>query len=157
VAEQWHWIMDMMSFKDRCIYVYGSMRAARQAKVHKTVTKYYVLLPHFFVHTHFYLNKKDINWRTGVYKSKDLITPFDVKLFDSCCSFYFFSDCGVFAASFAEYFIEGKTPPKKFNAYAHRRKFGALLWDYARKRIELNAQSDDEIIGRQNKSRKQKK
>ncbi|OIT38325.1 hypothetical protein A4A49_58418, partial [Nicotiana attenuata] len=159
VAEQWHWIMAVMSFKDRYIYVYDSMRggAAHQAKVHKTMTKYSVLPPHFFVHTHFYLNKKDINWHTSIYKSKDLIIPFDILQFDNCCSFYFCSDCGVFAASFAEYFIEGRTPPKKFNAYAHRHRFGALLWDYARKKMEPNAQSDDEIIGRQNKSRKQKK
>ncbi|OIT20044.1 hypothetical protein A4A49_61923, partial [Nicotiana attenuata] len=158
VAEQWHWIMAVMSFKDRCIYVYDSMRggAAHQDKVHKTMAKYSVLLPHFFVHTHFYLNKKDINWRTGVYKSKDLITPFYVKLVEGLPQ-QVEADCGVFAASFVEYFIEGKTPPKKFNAYAHRRRFGALLWDYSRKKMELNAQSDDEIIGRQNKSRKQKK
>nr|XP_009760604.1 PREDICTED: uncharacterized protein LOC104212925 [Nicotiana sylvestris] len=110
----------------------------------------------FFVHTHFYLNKKDINWRTGVYKTKDLIIPFDVKLVEGLPQ-QVEADCGVFATSFAEYFIEGKTPPKKFNAYAHRRRFGALLWDYARKKMELNVQNDDVIIGRQKKSKKQKK
>ncbi|XP_019242412.1 PREDICTED: uncharacterized protein LOC109222521, partial [Nicotiana attenuata] len=158
VTEQWHWIMVVISFKDRCIYVYDSMRggAAYQAKVHKTMAKYSVLLPHFFVHTHFYLNKKDINWRTGVYKSKDLITLFAVKLVEGLPQ-QVEVDCVVFATSFAEYFIEGKTPLKQYNAYAHRRRFGALLWDYARKKMELNAQSDDEIIGLQKKSRKQKK
>ncbi|OIT25191.1 hypothetical protein A4A49_59211, partial [Nicotiana attenuata] len=135
VAEQWHWIMVVMSFKDRYIYVYNSMRggAAHQEKVHKTMDKYSVLLPHFFVRMHFYLNKKDINWRTGVYKSKDLITPFDVKLVKGLPQ-QVEADCGVFAASFAKYFIEGKKPPKKFNAYAHRHIFGALLWDYAIKK-----------------------
>ncbi|OIT03136.1 hypothetical protein A4A49_57527, partial [Nicotiana attenuata] len=135
VAEQWHWIMVVMSFKDRCIYVYDSMRgeAAHQAKFHKTMAKYSVLLPHFSVHTHFYLNKNAINWCTSVYKSKDLITPFDVKLVEGLPQ-QVEADCGVFAAAFAEYFIEGKTPPKKFNAYAHRRIFGALFWDNARKK-----------------------
>nr|XP_033509237.1 uncharacterized protein LOC117274138 [Nicotiana tomentosiformis] len=66
-------------------------------------------------------------------------------------------NCGVFATPFAEYFIEVKAPPKQFNAYAHRRRFDALLWDYARKKMELDAQSDDETIGRQNKSWKRKK
>nr|XP_033512286.1 uncharacterized protein LOC117276973 [Nicotiana tomentosiformis] len=155
VAEEWNWIMVVMSFKDRCIYVYDSMLggAAHQAKVHNTMRKYSVLLPHFFVHTHFCLYKKDINWRTGVYKSKDLITPFDVKLVEGLPQ-QVEADCGVFAASFTEYFTEVKTPPKTFNAYVHRRRFGALLWDYARKKMELNEQSDDEIIGRQNKLRK---
>ncbi|OIT33429.1 hypothetical protein A4A49_60229, partial [Nicotiana attenuata] len=134
-AEQCHLIMAMMSFKDRCIYVYDSTRdgAAHQAKVHKTMAKYSVLLPLFFVHTHFYINKKDINWHTGVYKSKDLITPFDVKLVEGLPQ-QVEADCGVFAASFAKYLIEGKTPPKKFDAYEHRCRFAALLWDYARKK-----------------------
>ncbi|XP_070001993.1 uncharacterized protein [Nicotiana sylvestris] len=116
--------------------------------------KYDKDLPVIFTTTDWYFDEK-INelWQAFIDtdEDNDVCTPKHV------IAEYIQGNCGVFAASFAEYFIEGKTPPKKFNAYVYRRKFDVLLWDYATKKMELNARSDDEIIGRQNKSRKQKK
>ncbi|XP_070007214.1 uncharacterized protein [Nicotiana sylvestris] len=59
-----------------------------------------------------------------------------------------FLDCGVFVAAFAEYVSIGELsiPPEDLSDIdQHHRYYGALLWDYTRKKQELGAISDSEV------------
>ncbi|XP_070021628.1 uncharacterized protein [Nicotiana sylvestris] len=67
---------------------------------------------------------------------------------------YFFvlcSDCGEFVAAFAEYVCIGdlSIPSEDLSDIdQHRRRYGALLWDYATKKQEDGSISESEVTGR---------
>ena len=59
--------------------------------------------------------------------------------------FFFFSDCGVFVASFAEYFIDGKPiPSSDFDVEIHRDRLAALFYHYGMKKQTENIESESE-------------
>jgi len=62
----------------------------------------------------------------------------------------FCSDCGVFVAAFAEYVSLGdlSIPAEDLSDIdQHRRRYGALLWDYATKKQEDGSISESEVTG----------
>ncbi|XP_060217844.1 uncharacterized protein LOC132645085 [Lycium barbarum] len=62
---------------------------------------------------------------------------------------YFMRDCGIFAAVFAEYLIQGIEIPKHLDDIdALRSRYRILLLDYGKKKQSRNAVSDDESTGR---------
>ncbi|MCD7450621.1 hypothetical protein HAX54_007595 [Datura stramonium] len=64
------------------------------------------------------------------------------------------SDCGIFTACFAEYFIENiKIPVENFNVDAIRSRYGILLWHYERKKQLDSECSDSENPGWWGKSK----
>ncbi|KAJ8536159.1 hypothetical protein K7X08_034560 [Anisodus acutangulus] len=54
-------------------------------------------------------------------------------------------DCWVYVTAFAEYLSSGKAIPDEFNVKLLRMRYGALLWDYAARKIDVNAMSDSEV------------
>nr|XP_016441434.1 PREDICTED: uncharacterized protein LOC107767035 [Nicotiana tabacum] len=60
-------------------------------------------------------------------------------------------DCDVYVAAFAKYVSIGELSISKEDLSdidQHRRRCGALLWDYARKRQEIGAISESEVTRR---------
>ncbi|PHU22931.1 hypothetical protein BC332_08038 [Capsicum chinense] len=59
------------------------------------------------------------------------------------------SDCGMYACAFAEFINHGlfDISINMFNATNHRIRYGALLWDYARKKQNDGAISESEMTG----------
>ncbi|PHU17774.1 Protein ECERIFERUM 3 [Capsicum chinense] len=45
-------------------------------------------------------------------------------------------DCGAFVCAFAEYIIHGRDIPKEIDIDYVRIRYGALLWDYAKRKLE---------------------
>ncbi|OIT30885.1 hypothetical protein A4A49_17658 [Nicotiana attenuata] len=55
------------------------------------------------------------------------------------------NDCGVYVASFAEFFIEGlEIPIDKFDAKGYRNRLGATLWQYGKMKQDAKIASDSE-------------
>ncbi|KAM6580814.1 hypothetical protein CsatA_004588 [Cannabis sativa] len=55
------------------------------------------------------------------------------------------ADCGVFVASFAEYFIDGKPiPSSDFDVEIHRDRLVALFYHYGMKKQTENIESESE-------------
>ena len=56
----------------------------------------------------------------------------------------FFSDCGLFVLSFAEYFVDTKPIPSELDVELHRDRLAVSLYKYARmKEIDLRDSSDE--------------
>ncbi|XP_059306261.1 uncharacterized protein LOC132057658 [Lycium ferocissimum] len=99
IKEENHWILIVVPFTDRRLYIYNSYRAAGH----------------------------DVN-------SQPIII------------FFSFSwDCGVYVATFAEYFCSGRGVPSEIEAELLRNRYGALLWEYGWQKADLNAFSDNEL------------
>ena len=53
-------------------------------------------------------------------------------------------DCGVFVAAFVEFVINGQhILNQQVKADILRKRFGAILWEYARRKQESDLQSED--------------
>ncbi|OIT34953.1 hypothetical protein A4A49_56109, partial [Nicotiana attenuata] len=129
----WHWVLGILSFHERCIYVYDSMRGAlHDATVFKEVDTYATVLPYFMHVVDFYNKTSDINLDGGPYRGKNMLDPFQVILVDDLPSQQD-TDCGVYMVSFAEYFIEGRDiTDYQLDAIQLRNRLGVLLWNYGR-------------------------
>ncbi|PHU09641.1 hypothetical protein BC332_21501 [Capsicum chinense] len=58
-------------------------------------------------------------------------------------------DCGVFVCVFAEYGIHGRDIPKEINIGHVRMRYGALLWDYGKRKLEFGIKDNTtEKVGR---------
>ena len=58
---------------------------------------------------------------------------------------YIFRDCGIYFLAFAEYLSEGEGIPVKYlDSKLHRIRYGALLWEYAMKKMKDGDDRDNE-------------
>ena len=64
-------------------------------------------------------------------------------------------DCGVYMLAFAEYLSYGLIFPWNVEAKTLRRRFAAMLWDYGRRKIMVDAKSDNEAPPRRHRKRLQ--
>ncbi|PHU16361.1 hypothetical protein BC332_17566 [Capsicum chinense] len=138
VSESFHWILVVFRIRHRCLYVYDSMMGG---VIHSKNFLDYVrslstMIPMFLVATNFYGKRSDIDWhRKAVYIDKSLSEPLD--------------DCGMFVCDFAEYVSHGifDISSRLFDVVNHRIRYGALLWDYARRKQNDGAISENEATG----------
>ncbi|XP_033515396.1 uncharacterized protein [Nicotiana tomentosiformis] len=97
-----------------------------------------------------FLIKHPFTWAISEDVDPDLLEEFDKWLYlgtDTVLK----SDCGVYVASFAEYVSIGELAVSKEDLSdidQHHRRYGALHWDYARKKQDTNAISESEVTGR---------
>ena len=79
IVKQKHWVLVHLSFKDRCLYVYDSMRGATHDRgVLEILDCYNILLPLFLDVVDFGSKRTDLDVTSGPYASKKLTDPFSV-------------------------------------------------------------------------------
>ena len=79
IAKEKHWILGRLNFKERCIYIYNSLRCAKSHKLMMEVlSSYSVLLPVFFELLDVWGEHKDIDMKSEFYASKKLLNTFEV-------------------------------------------------------------------------------
>ncbi|XP_059295194.1 uncharacterized protein LOC132048304 [Lycium ferocissimum] len=140
------WVV--LSFLDRRLYIYDSYRAAgHDATVRSEIDKLANLLPLYLHLTDFYQSKQGVDWNYNhAYKDKAPADKFDVVFVDNLPQQSPGSmDCGMYVAAYAEYLSQGEgIPHGDLDAELLRTRYGALLWDYAKRKMEANAESDNE-------------
>ncbi|XP_070003024.1 protein Ycf2-like [Nicotiana sylvestris] len=117
LKDKLHWILVVVSFKERCIKV------------------------------GFYRDKQGIDWSNySAYTDKSHIDPFDVVFTSNLPQQKVGSmDCGVHVAAYAEFLSTlGEVPQITFDSNLLRQRYGALLWDHAMRKIDVDAISENE-------------
>ena len=80
-AKEKHWILGKLTFKEKCLFVYDSMRGPKHDKmVFENMEAYSVLLPIFFELLDLWFSRQDIDFIAGIFSSKKSTDPFDVIL-----------------------------------------------------------------------------
>ncbi|KAF4403147.1 hypothetical protein G4B88_027918 [Cannabis sativa] len=149
VKLQDHWICGRLNIVDRRIYLYNSLRSGRYMTAAKEACKpSSVILPYYFSMLDFKGLRNKAKFST--------MEPFPIVAIDGlpeqvtavcfCVFLLFFSgDCGVFVASFAEYFIIGKPIPSSgFDVEIHRDRLAVLFYHYGMKKQLENIESESE-------------
>ncbi|PHT72197.1 hypothetical protein T459_22982 [Capsicum annuum] len=68
------------------------------------------------------------------------------------------SDCGAFVCAFTEYVIHGRYIPKEIDIDCVRMRYGALLWDYEKRKLEAGIKDNTtEKVGRLFEKEKRKR
>ncbi|XP_060175931.1 uncharacterized protein LOC132606444 isoform X2 [Lycium barbarum] len=148
IKEDNHWILVVLSFNDRRLYVYKSYRgsAGHNVVVRKEVQKLVALLPHYLHISGFYTKKTGINWQnhpayTGMTQNENIQVEYVENLPQQDT---ISMDCGVYVAAFAEYLSTGEGIPTQIDATMLRNRYGTLLWDNAARKIDEHAMSNIE-------------
>ncbi|XP_060967543.1 uncharacterized protein LOC115704208 [Cannabis sativa] len=108
-----HWICGRLNIVDRRIYLYNSLRSGRYMTAAKEACKpFSIILPYYFSMLDFKGLRNEAKFST--------MEPFPIVVVDGLPE-QVTTDCGVFVASFAEYFIDGKPIPSSgFDVEIHR-------------------------------------
>ncbi|XP_049357106.1 uncharacterized protein LOC125821777 [Solanum verrucosum] len=137
VKQRNHWVLAVLSLVERHIHVYDSYRAAKHDSfVREEIQKLAQLLPMYL--SMYYDDNMD--------DTQDLNIPFDVTYVkDIPQQRYGSMDCGLYLLAFAEYLSDGNDIcVETIDAELLRIRYGALLWEYAAKKMEDGAVSDNE-------------
>ncbi|KAF3684144.1 hypothetical protein FXO37_01491 [Capsicum annuum] len=142
-----HWVLAVISFNDRCIYVYDSLSSAgHDAGVLVEVEKLAEVIPICLVACKFY-EKKGIDIATHPnYKSYDKMDLFDVYVVEDLPQQSSASlDCGLYMVTYAECLTFGDiVSPVDFDPDLIRTRYASILWNYGLNKEEENGQSNDE-------------
>ncbi|XP_070010282.1 uncharacterized protein [Nicotiana sylvestris] len=156
VAKEEDVVLVVVSFKERCIKVYDSYRSAgHDAYVTSEIDKLAKLVPLYLSISGFYRDSQGIDWFTySAYTDKSHNDPFEVffhirsastESWEHVSIQSSFLDCGLHVAAYAEFLsIIGEIPQTTFDSNLLRQRYGALLWDYAMRKIDDNAISENE-------------
>ncbi|PHT63025.1 hypothetical protein T459_33122 [Capsicum annuum] len=136
VKAKHHWVLAVIFFNDRCIYVYDSLSpAGHDAGVLAEVEKLAEVIPICLVAYKFY-EKKGIDIATHPnYKSYDKMDLFDVYVVEDLPQ----QPSGSFVSPLEIFFS-----PVDFDPDLIRTRYASILCNYGLKKEEENAQSDDE-------------
>ncbi|KAF4404174.1 hypothetical protein G4B88_014630 [Cannabis sativa] len=137
VKLQDHWICGRLNIVDRRIYLYKSLRSGRYMTAAKEACKpFSVILPYYFSMLDFKGLRNEAKFST--------MEPFPIVVVDGLPE-QVTADCGVFVASFAEYFIDGKLiPSSDFDVEIHRDRLAVLFYQYGMKKQTENIESESE-------------
>ncbi|KAM6571665.1 hypothetical protein CsatA_015745 [Cannabis sativa] len=132
-----HWICGRLNIVDRRIYLYNSLRSGRYMTAAKEACKpFSVILPYYFSMLDFKGLRNEAKFST--------MEPFPIVVVDGLPE-QVTADCGVFVASFAEYFIDGKPIPSSgFDVEIHRDRLAVLFYQYGMKKQTENIESESE-------------
>ncbi|KAF4347697.1 hypothetical protein F8388_010589 [Cannabis sativa] len=121
-----HWICGRLNIAERRIYLYNSLRSGRYMTAAKKACKpFSVILPYYFSMLDFKGLRNEAKFST--------MEPFPIVAVDGLPE-QVTADCGVFVASFAEYFIDGKPIPSSgFDVEIHRDRLAVLFYQYGMK------------------------
>ncbi|KAM6568939.1 hypothetical protein CsatB_016924 [Cannabis sativa] len=129
-----HWICGRLNIAERRIYLYNSLRSGRYMTAAKEAYKHFsVILPYYFS----MLDFKGLG-NESKFSTMEL---FPIVAVDGLPE----HDCGVFVASFAEYFIDGKPIPSSgFDVEIHHDRLAVLFYHYGMKKQLENIESESE-------------
>ncbi|PHT81432.1 hypothetical protein T459_14447 [Capsicum annuum] len=101
VKERLHWVLFVVSFLDRSLYIYDSYNSTIHDVYVKTVVqKFAEVIPSSFLNVDFYKKKIDIDWQCHPkYRNKDETEPF--------------KGCGIYVAAYAEFLTGGQGVPNQ--------------------------------------------
>ncbi|KAM6569042.1 hypothetical protein CsatB_017027 [Cannabis sativa] len=137
VKLQDHWICGRLNIAERRIYLYNSLRSGRYMTAAKEACKpFSVILPYYFSMLDFKGLRNEAKFST--------MESFPIVAVDGLPE-QVTADCGVFVASFAEYFIDGKPIPSSgFDVEIHRDRLAVLFYQYGMKKQTENIESESE-------------
>ncbi|KAM6576895.1 hypothetical protein CsatB_028732 [Cannabis sativa] len=137
VKLQDHWICGRLNIVYKRIYLYNSLRSGRYMTAAKEACKpFSVILPYYFSMLDFKGLHNEAKFST--------MEPFPIVAVDGLPE-QVTADCGVFVASFAEYFIDGKLIPSSgFDVEIHRDRLAVLFYQYGMKKQLENIESESE-------------
>ncbi|KAF4391944.1 hypothetical protein G4B88_007519 [Cannabis sativa] len=137
VKLQDHWICGRLNIAERWIYLYNSLRSGRYMTAAKEACKSFsVILPYYFSMLDFKGLRNESKFST--------MELFPIVVVDGLPE-QVTADCGVFVASFAEYFIDGKPIPSSgFDVKIHRDRLAVLFYHYGMKKQLENIESESE-------------
>ncbi|KAF4368152.1 hypothetical protein G4B88_025074 [Cannabis sativa] len=137
VKLQDHWICGRLNIAERRIYLYNSLRSGRYMTAAKEACKpFSVILPYYFSMLDFKGLRNEAKFST--------MEPFPIVDVDGLPE-QVTADCGVFVASFVEYFIDGKPIPSSgFDVEIHRDRLAVLFYQYGMKKQTENIESESE-------------
>ncbi|KAM3281459.1 putative protein isoform X1 [Capsicum chacoense] len=142
VSDSFHWIMILFRIRHRCLNVYDSFigGAINTKNVHRHVQSLATIIPLFLFATNLYDKRAEICWdREPAYIDKSMTNPLKyVIVRDILQQAPQSNDCGMYVCAFAEFIIHGlfDISTNMFNVTNHRMTYGALLWNYARKKVK---------------------
>ncbi|KAF3613132.1 hypothetical protein FXO38_36422 [Capsicum annuum] len=147
IKEKHHWVLSVLSFSERCIFLYDSYESSgHYAAILAEIEKIAKIIPLCLQACDFYV-KKEIDLQNDLrYKDKESSDMFDVLFEDDLPQKPSGSlDCGVFMVTYAECLSYGhKVIATEFDPNALHTRYAALLWDYGIRKQEANAISDVE-------------
>ncbi|XP_070007698.1 uncharacterized protein [Nicotiana sylvestris] len=148
LKDKLHWVLVVVSFKERCIKVYDSYRyAGHDVYVASEIDNLAKLVPLHLSISGFYRDSQGIDWSTySAYTDKSHTDPFEVFFISDLPQQKAGSmDCGVYVAAYAEFLSTlGEIPQTTFDSNQLRQRYGALIWDYAMRKIDADAIRDNE-------------
>ncbi|XP_049387444.1 uncharacterized protein LOC125851737 [Solanum stenotomum] len=159
-----HWFLVVFSIRKRCLYIYDSLNGygvKHTNAVTSLVQKISKMIPLFLVATDYYALRKDIDWNTDVhYAGRPVGDPLVYgnreNIPQQCDNSM---DCGLYTCAFAEYVCRGdrNVSMSGLNAENLRLRFGALLWEYGKMKIDTESVSEDEASNQGRRSNRRVK
>ncbi|KAH0767885.1 hypothetical protein KY285_003756 [Solanum tuberosum] len=148
IKEGCHWILVVFDIVQRSLEVYDSFpaRGGVNFEVKNIVEMLSIVLPYYLSVVKFYDKRPELK-ATPKYSGIDEFEKIE---------FHFITkgvprqqddslDCGVFVAAFAEFVSNGQhILNQQVKANILRKRFGAILWEYARRKQASDLQSEDE-------------
>ncbi|PHT78410.1 hypothetical protein T459_16462 [Capsicum annuum] len=147
IKEKHHWVLTILSFSERCIFLYDSYESfGHYSVVLDVIEKLAVIIPLYLQHCDFYVkNRIDVENHPR-YKDKDSSDMFDVLFQESFPQQPSeILDCGVYMVIYVECLSYGhKVLANEFDPNALRTRYAALLWEYGTRKQDANDHSDVE-------------
>ncbi|PHU03379.1 hypothetical protein BC332_28630 [Capsicum chinense] len=148
IKEKHHWVLAVLSFSKRCIFLYDLYESSgHYPVVLYQIKKLAEIIPLCLQACDLY-NKKGIGLQNHPrYKDKDYSDLFDVIFKENLPQQPIGSlDCGVFMVTYMECLSFGhKVFATEFDPNALHTRYAALLWDYEIRKQEENARGDVEV------------
>ncbi|PHT31789.1 hypothetical protein CQW23_28126 [Capsicum baccatum] len=147
IKKKHHWVLEILSFLERCIFLYDLYESSgHYSTVLDVIEKLVAIISLCLEHCDFYVKKKIHVENHPRYKDKDSSDMFDVLFQESLPQQPSGSlDCGVYKVTYAECLSYGhKILANEFDPNALRTRYAELLWDYGTRKQDINAHSDVE-------------
>ncbi|WMV37293.1 hypothetical protein MTR67_030678 [Solanum verrucosum] len=112
-----------------------------------SVDAYRFIIPLFLLILNFFEKRTDIQLNDGPYKNKALVDPFNVVMIEDL-PLQQAADRGIYVALFAARFICGRNVfDNEFDVNTQRIKFGSLLWNYGKMKLEKHITNESKSSG----------
>ncbi|MCD7470470.1 hypothetical protein HAX54_010373 [Datura stramonium] len=147
VKNKLHWVLAVLSLRDRCIYVYDFLISAdHDVAVKHEIDKLSQLLPIYLSTMDFYQNKGITSSTHPRYNIQKPLDSFEVMYVDNISQQRNGSmDCGLFVDAYTKILSGGEgIPNSNIDVELLRNRYSSILWDYAIKKIEADSMSEDE-------------